>query len=480
MQSRRAFTLVELLVSMALIVFIMAILSEAFVRGVASFTTLKAIGDLDEKLRSVTSVMRSDLAADHFEGKKRLSDANLWADGPPREGFFRIWHGSPAFAGTKALGPTALTQPLNFYEGAEDGIPSWRSTDHMLHFMVRMRGNSRDRFFSAALPPGSPLSQYPMPTSRFQNGNFFNTPIAEVVYFLRPTGRFTASTTRSDAAGNPIPVNPIPLYNLYRRVIPVVPDNSYINGQVPLNQAPSYVDYSCHPTIQHQPNAAQGLYFNSASDLTVPLNRFGMTSNPTSFQNVQGVAPPQIPVYAYWGDPTARATLPNSAVQYHTYPRIAEQVQDPAVWESDLLLTDVLSFDVRLETPETLTRAGTSAFDPFVDLFDSQAYLPALLAGGAPSPLAILQSVNPQFQGANPRVFDSWTNFEENINDLTRIDYTRWNSATPVATVPPVVQTMQMWTHVPLRLRILALQISIRAWDVKTQQTRQVSFIQDM
>src|SRR5207253_3879645 len=125
---------------------------------------------------------------------KRLSDANLWAGGPPREGFFRIWHGSPAFAGNKALGPTSLTQALNAYEGWDDGIPSWRSTDHALHFMVRLRGNSRDRFFSAAVPAGSPLSAYPLPTSRFQNvnGGFFNTPIAEVIYFLRPSGRFTA------------------------------------------------------------------------------------------------------------------------------------------------------------------------------------------------------------------------------------------------------------------------------------------------
>jgi hypothetical protein len=471
MYQRRAFTLVELMVSMALIIFIMAILSQAFVEGVKSFSALKAIGDLDEKLRSVTSVMRADLAADHFEGKKRLSDANLWTGGPPREGFFRIWHGSPAFAGNKALGPVppGLTQALNAYEGSDEGIPSWRSTDHALHFMVRQRGNSRDRFFSAAVPANSPLNAYPLPNSRFQNGSFFNTPIAEVVYFLQPTTppRFTAATTKQDNAGNTIPVPPIPLYNLYRRVVPVVPENSYISG-LPANQAAAYVEFSCRPTTQHHPNDPQTLYFNTASDLAVPMNRFGMDHNPV-FQNNPTPPPPQLPVHPYWGKPTKTVQLPGTNISYFTYPRMVDQVpQDPASWESDLLLTDVLAFDVRLETPETLTRAGTTSFDPFIDLFDSQAALlnPAQSLANAGG---LLDSPNPQFKGNSPRVFDTWTNFEENVNDATRIDYRGWNTATNTTA-----------SRIPLRLRILALQISIRAWDTKTQQARQVTFIQDM
>src|SRR5260370_4886975 len=91
--SRGAFTLVELLVAAALIVFMMAVLSHALVSATKSFRDLKAAGDLTERLRSVSGQLRSDLSADHFEGKKRLSDPTFWDNGPPRQGFFRVYQG---------------------------------------------------------------------------------------------------------------------------------------------------------------------------------------------------------------------------------------------------------------------------------------------------------------------------------------------------------------------------------------------------
>ena len=88
---RRGFTLVELMVSMALIIFIMYILAEAFAAGSQVFRRLKAIGDMNARLRTTSTTLRRLLAADHFEGKKRLSDPGFWTDGPPQQGFFRIW-----------------------------------------------------------------------------------------------------------------------------------------------------------------------------------------------------------------------------------------------------------------------------------------------------------------------------------------------------------------------------------------------------
>src|SRR5262245_3587679 len=105
MKRRSGFTITELLVAMALIIFIMAVLSEAFSAGMNAFRRLKAIGDMNERLRTATAVLRRYLAADHFDYKKRLSDADFWRNGPtagnpgspyspPREGFFRIYQGS--------------------------------------------------------------------------------------------------------------------------------------------------------------------------------------------------------------------------------------------------------------------------------------------------------------------------------------------------------------------------------------------------
>src|SRR5439155_10425507 len=45
-QKRQGFTLVEMLVAMALTIFIMVIMSEAFVAGLETFRQLKAIGDM--------------------------------------------------------------------------------------------------------------------------------------------------------------------------------------------------------------------------------------------------------------------------------------------------------------------------------------------------------------------------------------------------------------------------------------------------
>jgi prepilin-type N-terminal cleavage/methylation domain-containing protein len=60
---RSGFTLVELLVAMALTLFIMVILSQAFIAGAQTFADLKAVGDMNNKLRVVSSTLRADLAS---------------------------------------------------------------------------------------------------------------------------------------------------------------------------------------------------------------------------------------------------------------------------------------------------------------------------------------------------------------------------------------------------------------------------------
>ena len=81
---RAGFTLVELLVAMALIIFIMALISAAFVAATGTFRDLKATAQLAENLRTTTTILRRYLSAYHFEGQKRLSDPNFWTAGPPQ------------------------------------------------------------------------------------------------------------------------------------------------------------------------------------------------------------------------------------------------------------------------------------------------------------------------------------------------------------------------------------------------------------
>src|SRR5437660_317577 len=95
MRKRQAFTLVEMMVSMALVIFIMVLLSQAFVASMQTFRILKGLGDMEEKLRTAVAVMRRDLSAQHFDTSKRISDSHFFDKGTPNQGYLRIYHGSP-------------------------------------------------------------------------------------------------------------------------------------------------------------------------------------------------------------------------------------------------------------------------------------------------------------------------------------------------------------------------------------------------
>jgi len=72
--TRRGFTITELLVSMALIIYIMSILGEAFTSGVDTLRKLKAMGDQAESIRAATTLLRRDLAASHFDTSRTIRE----------------------------------------------------------------------------------------------------------------------------------------------------------------------------------------------------------------------------------------------------------------------------------------------------------------------------------------------------------------------------------------------------------------------
>jgi prepilin-type N-terminal cleavage/methylation domain-containing protein len=62
-RARRGFTLVELLNALALIVFIMSLLSQAFVQGLQRFSQLKGVGDLAEPLLTAGQALNAEIGA---------------------------------------------------------------------------------------------------------------------------------------------------------------------------------------------------------------------------------------------------------------------------------------------------------------------------------------------------------------------------------------------------------------------------------
>jgi prepilin-type N-terminal cleavage/methylation domain-containing protein len=467
MRKRQGFTLVELMVAMALIIFIMSILSYAFVAATTTFRDLKAAGDMAEKLRSATTVLQRDLAADHFAGRVRLSDPNFWLNGPPRQGFFRIWQAS---AGT--------------LEGRDlDGIPIYRSTDHALHFAVHLRGNRLSDFFTASVPAGSALvspanvtaAPLGLRTARYEDqdvsGTTFNSQWAEVVYFLRPA---------LDANGNQeTAANGTPLFTLYRRQLLLVPDNNLVQQY----NAPT-TTWSQHTIPYFTPSAAlqspylevscwQGyppgytpplLYFNSPFDVTVPQRRFGMDAN----------------------------GYPRTSTGAIGYPTLVEQTSDPNMQNGDQLLTDVISFDVRVLLPTSNTDpspapgAAQPDTDPFIDLFHQkvQAFNNGNVLYPAPPPPGLGGYTPPR----GPQVFDTWTSSRDALAaTLTNMppplngyapyyDYSSWGQAGSAAQQTAQV-SIPLWAN-NTGPTIKAIQITIRIWDSKTQQTRQVTLVQ--
>src|SRR5262245_28983834 len=132
---RRGFTLIEMLVAMALTLFVMVILSQAFATALETFRGLKAIGDMQESLRIAQTALAADLSADHFETGRKLSHANIVTD-RPREGYFFIRQASG-----KNTSAAYVTEGFD-----ADGIESTRSYDQVLAFTVRLKGNAREKF----------------------------------------------------------------------------------------------------------------------------------------------------------------------------------------------------------------------------------------------------------------------------------------------------------------------------------------------
>ncbi len=289
MRRRAAFTLVEMMVSVALVLFIMVILTEAFGKGLESFRTLKAIGDMESRLRAATAVLRRDLEADHFEGKRRLSeDTFTWKlNGAPREGVFTVM--------LKPV-PGAGNHPPE--GGDADGIAFRRSANWLLHMTAKARGNNRSEFYTAVVPaPTSPTTPslvgaaalrttfFDQPSdARFQdqqaNGTsaVYSSQWAEIAFFLEPSGQ-----TPGDGVSPPTA-----LHTLYRSQYVMIADNSKVNwppqiSAVQILGRPNYDEMSCVMVPPSGPVGSAMLRFFTPGEAAAarPPNAADPLSGPT-------------------------------------------------------------------------------------------------------------------------------------------------------------------------------------------------------
>jgi len=225
---RGGFTLVELMVSIGLTLFIMVIIVEAFTMSMDSFQGFRAVGELTTQVRGALYLMRTDLAQSHLEASRRTSDLGFW-ESPRREGFFVVRQGSTP----------STTSATYRDEGVDlDGVNrSYIATDHVLHFANRLRGNRRDQFVienvrsqTSTLATSQTMVPNLLRETNYiasTDGGLTSSQWSEVAYFLRPMVNQSGAPVmiaEPNASGQPIT-----LYNLYRTQLLVFPYTDTIN-----------------------------------------------------------------------------------------------------------------------------------------------------------------------------------------------------------------------------------------------------------
>lgn len=351
--SRDGFTLVELLVAMALIIFLMTILSVAFSVAMGTFSELKAIGDMNSQLRSTSTLVRRDLASDHFERASgdpaRLNSiptTSAW-DGA-NKGFFYIRQDSAGVPeGADADGIVAVRA---------DGSPitAGRGT-HEFGMTIRLSARTQSDTVSGSttLPILGNLGGNNLLDFAY-NPQQLVTQWAEVYYFLRPTPVLTSEANATN----------LTLYTLYRRqriltpnsmILPntgpnavafnpdVINSSSLGLAQVPLGpmpvQPPQFIAVGPESlTTFVTPPPAPGVF--------IPLNRLGGWHDPfrTGYPGPYPSPPPH--------------TGPGPAPATFDWRPYSITGTDAANYGSDVVLNNVLSFRIQV-----LYGAGTSFQD---------------------------------------------------------------------------------------------------------------------
>jgi hypothetical protein len=298
-----------------------------------------------------------------------------------------------------------------------------------LHFTIRnelgsAEGSGRDRFFaSTTLPtlvPGILTASRPEYLST--DGTFYS-PWAEVAYFLQPTGERVGLATDSDGQIG------MRVHTLFRR------RRLLVDARAP-NELPPIADTAQDLATEvsfHRVGTTATVVPNYPSDVTIPTNRFGMNITPPA-----GVS-----------------------TNVHTFPTLASGPMGTTMGGDDVLMENVISFEIRanwdVPNDPRLVNFTTNLPNPFATPNTDYPFddLPRV----APvSNTGLTNHTDATVKAA--RVFDTWStqgSFAVGWNAPTSNEYT-----------------------LPLRIRIKALQIRLRVWDSRTQQTRQITIIQDM
>jgi prepilin-type N-terminal cleavage/methylation domain-containing protein len=280
---RRGFSLVEMLVVLAITALVLSLLATAYVMELRGIRSAKGLLEMDNDLRAAEQQIRFLLRQRHFESDLRVSEID--PNDPnrqPKAGFFAVIEGGP-----EPLPPGVTSPPEGIY--VKDG----------LNFTVRLVGNSPTDFFETSLvqPPNWTASRQSgfnftglqpptwlqlyggYPESRYQSGSVFRSQWAEIAIFLSrqpdpddPTKR--AATVPIDHPAHPdspSPSNPpaARLYRLHLRKLLLLPSH-FAKGQQNFDVTPAIVVHTLQPPQPWGPGYPY--YYPDAFDLSVRRN----------------------------------------------------------------------------------------------------------------------------------------------------------------------------------------------------------------
>jgi len=415
---RLGFTIVELLVALALVLFIMSIISQVFVDSSEAFRSQRAKAELSEKLRFLTQTLRADLRSNHFEAGRRLSDSDFWSDGPPQVGYFRLEQTNLPFPVTNLSGSETL------YTFPNPAIAQNQVQSQLLAFTSFLGGKDPRGFHSASIP--SPqfdlLKQWKMVNlapgdTRYEESlDTYQSPDAEVAWFLGPTSdyqEFLLQDEPSNLDGSPQSVK---LFKLYRRVWLMLPQELGSNtSTLPLGAASGILPSKISMVNPLLPTLNPGIQLNGDTSLQDPNC--------------------DVPMRRALGNFHLRSATIAQVADINSWRQPCFDVRNAAQTGQDALLADnVLSFSVEV-CPE-----GSTQF----------------------MPLANALALPPTANGA--AVFDTWSNRGPNPAKGITADFSGWNIPNSPGAIPMPLIPGQLG-EAPRPRRLVAIRVTIRLFD---------------
>ena len=455
----RGFTLIEMLVSLAITLIMMGAVTSLFGLITDNVSGSRATIEMSERLRACRNRLQDD-----------LQGVTVGTMQPPLrpendEGYFEYIEGKNTdrlFAGSQL--------PLG-------------DCDDVLMFTVRSRGE--------------PF------VGKFNGTGTVESQVAEVMYFAVPNGPILDATTSP---------NPTQLYTLYRRVLLVLP-GLRTNPIYSSTLSPTFYDLNDVSIHIESPSTGPVMVPNTLGDLTKPECRFAHYGSGDLFPYPLNSNPPNRS-----GPLTNRQVSNNAFLVPLLNNAFANRTGD------DVLMTNVLAFDVQIYdpnapvqalpsgvavTPTDITQPTTAtASGAFVDLGSiySGSTTPLFNAAvrrsvsGTLSPTPLLPmnkwsqltagvSLNPPPTDTSGSSFtyDTWSLHYENDGVAQNSNTNFMDLATnglddagPGGAADGIVDNLPEYeTLAPYAAPLRGIRVIVRAYEPGSQQVREITVVQD-